>query len=437
MATATLYRYRWLLIRLPIGLATLALAWLLWAWLYPMPASQLTISAGPRDGAYHPVATQYAAALARHGIQTEVLESEGSAQNLQRLKANPAQADVALVQGGFGWSSQSTETAAISAVQTLANVGIEAVWIFSRQRELHSLLQLRGLRVAVGPEGSGHRVLAQLLIRQQRIKPEELRLSPLTGLRAAEGLVKDEIDAIVMVAAADSPAIGKLLRTPGVYLAALHRTAAIAERNHFLEPRLLAQDALGPGLPARDVTLLTTHTHLVVRHDLSPALKRIMTMAAMQVQTGGGPFHRAGDFPALRRSDFPSAPQAREVMGHGLNALERLLPFWWAQVVERLVIVCVPLAVLAWWLSLLIPAWLRWKLESRVTRWYGELKFIENDLASRSLSDLDMSRLNQRLARMDSAISTLPLPRELAQRWYTLHQHVDFVRHRIYSLRGR
>ena len=29
------------------------------------------------------------------------------------------------------------------------------------------------------------------------------------------------------------------------------------------------------------------------------------------------------------------------------------------------------------------------------------------------------------------------LPRELAQRWYTLHQHVEFVRHRIFSLRGR
>ena len=437
MATATLYRYRWLLIRLPILAATMAVAWLAWAWLYPMPASQITFSAGLKDGAYYPLARQYADALQRHGVSVVLLESEGSAQNLQRLKADAPEADVALVQGGFGWSSQSTQTATISAVQTLANVGIEAVWIFSRQREFNSLLQLRGLRVAVGPEGSGHRVMAQLLTRQQRIKPEEIRFSPLSGMGAAEALARDEVVAVVMVASADAPAVGKLLRTPGVHLAALQRTVAIAERNNFLEPRLLAQDSLGPGTPPRDVTLLTTHTHLVVRTTLDSALKRAMTAAAMQVQGSSGPFHRAGDFPALRRSDFPTAPEARNVMGHGLGWLERALPFWWAQVVERLVIVCVPLAVVAWWLSLLIPAWLRWKLESRVTRWYGELKFIENDLAKNNLSDLDMSRLNGRLARMDKSISTLTLPRELAQRWYTLHQHVDFVRHRIYSLRGR
>ncbi len=435
MATATLYRHRWLLIRLPILAATLAIAWLAWSWLYPMPPSRVVISAGMKDGAYHPLAADYAQALSRHGIEAVVLESEGSAHNLRRLES--AEADVALVQGGFGWSSQAAQTSAYSAVQTLANVGVEGVWIFSRQRELASLLQLRGQRVAAGPEGSGHRVLARQLLAQQHIRDSELRLLPLTGLAAADALARDEADVVIMVAAAGSPAVAKLLRTPGVHLAALQRTVAMAERNNFLEPRLLAQDALGAGLPPRDVTLLTTHTHLVVRQGLAPALKRLMTAVAMEVQTPGGPFHRAGDFPALRRSDFPTAPQARQVMGHGLDWLERTLPFWWAQVLERLVIVCVPLAVAAWWLSLLIPAWLRWKLESRVTRWYGELKFIENDLRQRTLSDLDMSRLNTRLARMDTAISTLTLPRELAQRWYTLHQHVEFVRHRIFSLRGR
>lgn len=437
MATATLYRYRWLLIRLPIAVATVVGTWFLWAWFYPMPESRVVISAGLRDGAYYPLARQYADALTRRGVEAVVLESEGSAQNLQRLKASPPAADMALVQGGFGWSSQSLDPTAISTVQTLANVGIEAVWIFSRQRDLHSILQLRGMRVAAGPEGSGHRALAKLLIQQQRLKPDELKLLPLTGLRAAEALAQGEADAVILVAAADSPTVGKLLRTPGVYLAGLQRTVAIAERNNFLEPRLLAQDALGPAMPGRDVTMLTTHTHLVVRQDLNPALKRLMTAAAMEIQTGSGPFHRAGDFPALRRSDFPSAPEARQVMGHGLSWLERSLPFWWAQIVERLVVVCIPLAVLAWWLSLLIPTWLRWKLESRVTRWYGELKFIENDLFRQSLSDLDVSRLNSRLARMDAAMSTMTLPRELAQRWYTLHQHVEFVRHRIYRLRGR
>lgn len=437
MATATLYRHRWLLIRAPIALLALLAAWLLWAWLYPMPAARLTLSAGQADGAYHLIAQRYKPAFARHGIELTVLESDGSAHNLERLRATPSAADLALVQGGFGWSAQTAEAARGGTIQTLSNVDIEAIWIFSRQRDITSLVQLRGLRVAAGPAGSGHRVMANRLLAQQRLRPEDVRYLPLSGLKAGEALLRDEVDVVFMVASPDAPSVRKLLAAPGVHLAALQRTVALSERNNFLESRLLAQDALGPGQPPRDLTLLTTHTHLVARQDLDPSLKRIATAVAMEVHTQAGAFHRSGDFPSLRRSDFPSAPEARGVMSNGLNWLERSLPFWWVQVLERLLIVCIPLTVLAWWLAMLIPAMLRWKLESRVTRWYGELKFIENDLEGDSVSGIDLSRFNSRLAKMESSISTLKLPKELAQRWYTLHQHVDFVRQRVYRMRGR
>ena len=306
MATATLYRHRWLLIRAPIALLALLAAWLLWAWLYPMPAARLTLSAGQADGAYHLIAQRYKPAFARHGIELTVLESDGSAHNLERLRATPPAADLALVQGGFGWSAQTAEAARGGTIQTLSNVDIEAIWIFSRQRDITSLVQLRGQRVAAGPAGSGHRVMANRLLAQQRLRPEDVRYVPLSGLKAGEALLRDEVDVVFMVASPDAPSVRKLLAAPGVHLAALQRTVALSERNNFLESRLLAQDALGPGQPPRDLTLLTTHTHLVARQDLDPSLKRIATAVAMEVHTQAGAFHRAGDFPSLRRSDFPA-----------------------------------------------------------------------------------------------------------------------------------
>ena len=80
---------------------------------------------------------------------------------------------------------------------------------------------------------------------------------------------------------------------------------------------------------------------------------------------------------------------------------------------------------------------MRWRLESRLTRWYGELKFIENDLSGDTISGLALRRFNERLARMDTALASLKLPAELAQRWYTLHQHIEFVRQRVSGMRGR
>lgn len=439
MTSASLYHHRWMLIRLPLALLAVALAVMAWWWFYPMPPARLTISTGQADGAYQRHATRYAEAFARHGIELTLVASPGSAVNLRRLQATPPEADMALVQGGFGWSSSSGDPKAMAQVQTLASVDVEVLWLFSRDAPLTSLAQLAGLRVAAGPEGSGHRSMLNRLLAQQRVSPETLTLSDLSGLAARDALQNQTVDAVFMVAAPSAPGINALLSAPGVRLAALQRTVAIAERNNYLENRLLPQDTLGPRQPPADTPVLTTPTHLLARQDLDPALKRMATAVALEVHGEAGPFHRAGEYPALRFSDFPTAPEARMVLARGLSGLEAVLPFWWAQVLQRLLVIGLPLALVTALLFRLVPAWVRWRLESRVSRWYGELKFIEHDLASSTLNvgGIELSRINARLRDIEDAIASVKLPPELAQRWYILRQHVDFVRGRIRGYRGR
>jgi TRAP transporter TAXI family solute receptor len=439
MTSASLYRHRWILIRLPLALAAVALAVMAWWWLYPMPPARLTISTGQVDGAYQRHAARYAEAFSRRGIELTVLESPGSADNLKRLQSNPPVADLAFVQGGFGWSSSSGDPKDMAAVQTLASVDIEVLWLFSRDAPLTSLMQLTGLRVAAGPEGSGHRAMLRRLLAQLRVAPEAVTLSDLSGLAARDALQNQTVDAVFMVAAPSAPGITALLTAPGVQLATLQRTVAIAERNNYLENRLLPQDALGPNQPPADTPVLTTPTHLLARQDLDPALKRMAAAVALEVHREAGAFHRAGEYPALRFSDFPTAPEARMVLARGLSGLEAVLPFWWAQVLQRLLVIGLPLALITALLFRLIPAWVRWRLESRVSRWYGELKFIENDLASSTLNvgGIELSRINARLRDIEDAIASVKLPPELAQRWYILRQHVDFVRGHIRGYRGR
>lgn len=439
MTSAAFYRHRWLLIRLPLAMLAVALTVLAWRWLYPMLEARLTISTGQPDGAYHQHATRYVEAFARHGIALTLKASAGSADNLQRLQSGAPDVDLALVQGGFGWSSVAKDAVALSTVQTLANVDIEGLWLFGRDLPLGSLLDLVGLKVAAGPDGSGHRVMLLRLLHQLQVPPDAVALSDLSGLAARDALVRGDVQAVFMVAAPGAPGIGALLTTPGVQLAVLRRATAISDRNNYLESRLLPEDALGLRQPPVDTALLTTPTHLLVRHDLDPALKRVATAVAIEVHRGAGPFHREGEYPTLRHSDFPTAPEARQVFAQGLGGLEALLPFWWAQVLQRLLIIGVPVGLLTLLLAVVVPAWVRWRLESRITRWYGELKFIENDLGTQSvnLGGIDLSRMNGRLREIENAIAGVSLPPELAQRWYTLRHHVEFVRGRIKTYRGR
>lgn len=434
---AKLYQRKWLWIRLPMVLAAAAMATGLWLFAYPMPPAHLSITTAGADGAYYLHAQRYAEKFAAHGITLDIRTSAGSQENLERLRQTANPSDLALMQGGFGYLGTSLERRDRSRVETLVNVDVEPVWVFTRGREIDSLNQLQGLRVAIGPEGSGTRKVALKLFEQARIEAGDLTLSPLTSTPAVQALRQNAVDVVFLVAAPESFAVQNMLILPGIHLANIRKSAAITERNPYLESRLLAQGTLDARIPPRDITLLTTTASLVAREDLHPALKRLAIAVAMDVHAGGGLFHRAGDFPSLRRIDFPTAPQAREILMHGLPWLERVLPFWWAQVVERILLIVLPVVLLALWLMRLVPAYLRWVLESRVNRWYGELKFIENDLGQESLSGLDLTRFLLRLNGIDKAMMAFATPRDLMARCYTLHQHIEFVRQRLYRIRGR
>ena len=54
----------------------------------PSPPKRVTISAGQENSAYENLAKRYATLLAKEGIEVKVIPSEGSLENLERLK-NP------------------------------------------------------------------------------------------------------------------------------------------------------------------------------------------------------------------------------------------------------------------------------------------------------------------------------------------------------------
>ena len=96
-----------------------------------------------------------------------------------------------------------------------------------------------------------------------------------------------------------------------------------------------------------------------------------------------------------------------------------------------------PVVLLAVWLMQRIPAYMRWALQSRVNRWYGEMKFIENDLSEQDVTGMDLTRFLSRLNSIDMAVLDFRCPKDPMTRCYTLHQHIELVRQRRYRMRGR
>jgi hypothetical protein len=157
--------------------------------------------------------------------------------------------------------------------------------------------------------------------------------------------------------------------------------------------------------------------------------------AATDIHGGAGLLHRPGDFPSTKGVDFPLSPEAARFFKSGPPFLHRHLPFWLAVLIDRSIVLLVPLLAVLIPVFKLAPAIYTWRIRSRIYRWYGELKKLEADMRSEKLSS-DFEGLRERLERIENEVSRMPTPLAFAEYSYNLRAHVDLVRWKL-DKRGR
>jgi hypothetical protein len=79
----------------------------------------------------------------------------------------------------------------------------------------------------------------------------------------------------------------------------------------------------------------------------------------------------------------------------------------------------------------LLPRLYDWAMRSKVLRLYGELRFLEDEMASARGSGRDTRDLSARLDRLEEQANQLRVPRAYASMLYSLRDHIDLVRERL------
>jgi TRAP transporter TAXI family solute receptor len=395
----------------------------------PAPPRKLSISTGAESGAYYAFAKRYAAILEKSGVTLEVKTSAGSVENLQRLKRG--EVDVAFMQGGIVPPGQGEDESDASLL-SLGSMYYEPVWVFYRgNRPLSRLYDLAGKRIAIGAEGSGVRGLALQLLEANEI-PLDANLKAYAGLEAAEALQQEWVDAAFIIAAPEASVAQVLLRSPGVNVMSFAQAEAYTRRFPFLTRVTLPRGVvdLVRDWPPRNTTMLAATANLVVREDLHPALVSLLLQANSEVHGKSGFFQRTGDFPAYLDTSFELSPAAKRYMDAGPPFLQRYLPFWAAVLVDRLVILLLPLIALMVPLMRVAPAVYTWRIRSKVFRLYGELKFLENDVRQH----YDPARHDdyfERLDRIEEEANNRNVPLAFTDLVYTLREHINLVRKQL------
>ena len=401
-------------------ITAVVLLWALFAALRPFPGRDVSIATGPVGSAYAQIAERYREILARDGVRLHLVPTNGAVENLERLRNAGAGVDAGFVQAGTTSERESPD------LVSLGTVFYEPLWVFCRYATLAELLHDRpNARISIGPIGSATRPLALKLLALNRIDTTNLQVSGFAPEEGVRRLIAGEIDAVVMLSAWDAPALQQLLLAPGIEPMGFKRADAYVALNPRFSKLILPQGVadLGANRPPADVPLIASKASLVVRRDLHGALQYLLIQAAIEVHGRPGIFQRADEFPAPEAIDLPLSDEARHLYKSGPSILQRKLPFWLAELLQRLAIVILPLAGILYPLWSLLPGFYKWHMENRIYRLYGELEFIEGALR-RSRDPEERSQMLVRIEELDHRALELDVPSSYSERSFNLKAHI-------------
>jgi len=412
------------------------------AWLVvdPAPPRSVRLATGQENSAYETFGKRYAQDLTLDDIAARVQPSLGSKENLERLRRG--EADIAFVQSG----STSEEEAADLGLASLGSLFTEPVWLFLREDvKATNLTGLRGLRINLGPEGTGVPNLFRQILAVNGVEPQELTIGALENTPATVELLAGRIDGLVFSSAPEAPLIQMLLQTPGIRLFNFSQAEAYTRRLPFLTHVTLPRGIvdLGRDIPAQDYQLIAPTATLVAREDLHPALVDLFVKAAGEIHGGAGGFQQQGQFPSPKYTEIPVADEAAKYYRDGPPLLQRYMRFWLANLFDRLWVVVVALAALVIPLSKIVPPLYVWRVRSRVYRWYGELRAVEQALEGVTTGVPESGRkdrvradLVRRLDDIETRVNHISIPLAYADELYRLRSHIDFVRERVQTTLG-
>lgn len=393
----------------------------------PSPPRTIAIAAGPKGGAYYQYANTYKSLLKQEGVDLIVHETGGAVENIRLLEAGSQSIDVAFVQGGVGRRSGSRE------ILSIGSLYYEPLWPFARKGlPLTSAADLKGLTLAVGAPSSGTRVLAMDILALNGITEENTRIISVDAEKSAEMLINGEVDMAYIVSTHWAVQVQRLIQHPEVFLVGFERAEALAMHLRYLSliriPQGLAD--FEKNIPDQDLTLVAPTAQLAVRSGLHPALIDLLLQTARKVHFPGGVLEAEGEFPSPRYLDFPLSEEARRFYSEKTPFLQRYFPFWVATLLSRIKVMILPFIAIVFPLFKLMPFLYRWRMRSRVYRWYADLGRAGAVIQSAS-SEKDLAAAMARLDEIESSVAAIKVPDPFAENLFHLQMHIDMFRRKL------
>jgi TRAP transporter TAXI family solute receptor len=382
-----------------VGIVSFAVAYFI-----PAPPTTVTIATAFKGSTFVFYGEKYREIFARSHVKLEFRETNGAVDNLRLLQDPKSGVDIGFVNGGV---AKGNPPPGLLSIGLMYN---NAFWIFYRSTETFDRFsQLKGKRIAVGPEGSGTRFSAEQVLGAGGITSATATFLPYGGTAAADALKDGKVDVAWVLGGTDAGGVKILLHTPDVRLMNIPMAEAFTRIFPGLVRLVLPQGVfdIEGNIPPNDVTLLATTNRLLIRDDLHPEIVQLLLRTVSEVHGKQDIFQRAGEFPTQTDPEYPMAASAVDYYKNGPSFLQRHLPLWMSVHVQRAIAVLVTAIAIGIPLLNLAPKLYLWFLHDHIRKLYRRLRTVEEAL-QKALTVPQVTSLQTHLDDIDRAARILP-----------------------------
>jgi hypothetical protein len=189
-------------------------------------------------------------------------------------------------------------------------------------------------------------------------------------------------------------------------------------------------------IPPTDINLISTTTSLVVRDDLHEDIQMLLLMAAKEENRNSKFlfFNKRDEFPAYVDPSIPISPTAVKYYDYGLPSLMRYLPFWLAGFVNRLWILLLAIATIAYPLSKmnLKTRAIRFKFNNR--HMYEQIIELEKDLYLNHPPSKSKEELTKIVETLNTEALQSKIPVGLEKDYFEVVHAIELLRLKIERL---
>ncbi len=394
----------------------------------PIPPKKAYLATGQVGSSYRLLAEKFASYFKQHGVELELIETQGLSQGLKDLNDKGSLVNASFLTAGAAEPGQYPE------MISLGSLKYSPVWLFYRGKAPQAdnpLADLLQRRMAVGMNGTNTQLfLTRMLALHGQSLPAGPNLFQITHEEAAERFERGDLDAVFIVDGIDAPTVQRLLKVPNRQIVNFEMAPAYLKKMPFLETVTIPRGAidLATVYPPKDLTLLASTVTLVVEKDTHPALQWLYLRAAESISRDRTEFFSKPDhFPEYVDRSVALSKVGERYFAGGLPTVFKYLPNTWATLFEGTWGIVLAVLAVGWPLFLQILSLRQYPSSKHLYDYWQDLRDLDHDL-NRIETPADAQLIIDQLDEMLSDVLETWVEDDLIHRYYGLRRTIQDIR---------